>query len=302
MKLFISGHKGLLGSACVRRLGIKHDIITFDGNILDSALFNTWLKWHKPEGVIACAAAVGGVKSNRDNPVRFISENVKLQEAVIGGSHRFGINNLVFIGTSCLFPKNAKVPVKEESLLTGQFEPSVQAYAIAKLAGWALCKAYHDEFGRNYTTACPSNLFGIGDNYGESAHVIPALMSRIKDCMNSGDDLVVWGDGSAVREFLYADDAADAIGVILEKWNKPDVINIGTGVGVSIKELVGHLVEITGFEGSVVWDSTQPSGIPHKTFDISNLKSLGWKQSTNFIDGLKTTWDSFSRNPNPRRK
>ncbi len=297
MKLLVTGHNGLLGSACVRRLGIKHDILIYDGNILDSALFNTWLKWHKPDGIIHCAAKVGGVKSNRDLPVQFISDNLKLQEAVIGEAHRQGINTLVFVATSCLFPKDAPVPVKESSLLTGPFESSVQAYAIAKLAGWALCKAYSEQYGRNYMTVCPSNLYGPRDNYGPSAHVIPALISRMHEAMKNNEGLVVWGDGSAVREFLYADDAADAIGVILEKWNKPDPINIGTGQGTSIKQLVETLSQVMGFDGDITWDVSQPTGIPHKTFDISNLKNLGWSPEWSLKDGLHRTVYQFHTQP-----
>lgn len=297
MKLLVTGHNGLLGSACVRRLGLKHEIITYTGNILDSSLFNTWLKWNKPDGIIHCAAKVGGVKSNRDLPVQFIADNLKLQEAVIGEAHRQGINTVVFVATSCLFPKDAPVPVKESSLLTGPFESSVQAYAIAKLAGWALCKAYAEQYGRNYMTVCPSNLYGPKDNYGPSAHVIPALITRMRDAMKIGEDLVVWGDGTAIREFLYVDDAADAIGVVLEKWNKPDPINLGSGTGTSIKQLVGRLADTMGFFGDITWDVSQPTGIPHKTFDISNLTSLGWAPRWSLEDGLKNTILDFLTQP-----
>lgn len=297
MKILVTGHNGLLGSACVRRLGIRHEIITYNGNILDSSLFNTWLKWHKPDAIVHCAARVGGVKANRDEPVQFISDNLKLQEAVIGEAHRLGINNLVFVATSCLFPKDAPVPVKESSLLTGPFESSVQAYAIAKLAGWALCKAYSEQYGRNYMTVCPSNLYGPKDNYGPSAHVIPALIKRMHAAMKLEEDLVVWGDGSAVREFLYVDDAADAIGVVLEKWNRPDPINLGSGVSTTIRELVKKLSDTLQFKGDVTWDVSQPTGIPRKTFDISNLTSLGWKPRWTLEDGLKNTVFDFLTKP-----
>jgi GDP-L-fucose synthase len=160
-----------------------------------------------------------------------------------------------------------------------------------------MCKAYHDQFGRAYTTACPSNLYGPHDNYGPSAHVIPGLMMRISECMKTGEPLVVWGDGNAIREFLYVDDAADAIGFVLEKWNKPDAINIGTGEGWSIARLVSELTEITGFNGDVIFDTSQPTGIQHKTFDISKLKSLGWIPKTSLMDGLAKTWEDFNKNP-----
>lgn len=297
MKLFISGHNGLLGSACVRRLGLKHEILTYTGNILDSSLFNTWLKWHKPDGIIHCAAKVGGVKSNRDLPVQFIADNLALQEAVIGEAHRQGINNLIFVATSCLFPKDAPIPVKESSLLTGPFEASVQAYAIAKLAGWALAKAYSDQYGRNYMTVAPSNIFGPNDNYGPSGHVVPALMSRMNEAKRLGEDLVVWGDGTATREFIYADDAADAIGVVLEKWNRPDPINIGTGVGTSIKQLVEKMAKVMEFTGDITWDVSQPTGMPHKTFDITNLTNLGWSPKWTLEEGLAHTLYTFHTQP-----
>ncbi len=201
------------------------------------------------------------------------------------------------MATSCLFPKDAPVPVKEPSLLTGPFESSVQAYAIAKLAGWALCKAYAEQYGRNYMTVCPSNLYGPKDNYGPSAHVIPALIKRMHDAMKMEEGLVVWGDGSAIREFLYVDDAADAIGIVLEKWNKPDPINLGSGVGTSIRQLVDKLSETMRFKGDVTWDVSQPTGIPHKTFDISNLKSLGWSPRWSLEDGLKGAVLDFLTQP-----
>lgn len=297
MKLFISGHRGLLGKACIRRLGVKYDIVMFNGDITNEHYFREWFEDVRPNYVINCAAKVGGVRANRDYPVEFITTNLKIQNAVIENSYDYDVEKLIQIGTSCLFPKDAPLPVSEDSLLTGPFDPSVQAYAIAKLAGYALCRAYRDQHGKNFMTASPSNLFGPGDNYGPSAHVIPAIMSRLLDSIRTGGPLVVWGDGTAIREFLYVDDAADALGVVLENWNKPDVINIGTGVGISIRDLVDALIEVTGASNvDVVWDTSQPTGIQNKTFDISKLKSLGWSPSVEFKEGLARTWHDFTHN------
>lgn len=302
MKVLITGHRGLLGRACVKKLVWDHQVVTIDGDLRDPVLVYEWFSNNKPDYVINCAAKVGGVKVNRDLPVDFLADNLAIQSAVIGASHKFEVKKLVSIGTSCLFPKDAPLPVSEDSLLTGPFDPSVQAYAIAKLAGYALCKAYHDQYGKNFMTACPSNLYGPGDNYGPSAHVIPALMSKLKDSIATGKPMTVWGDGSAIREFLYVDDAAEAIATVLEKWNKPDAINVGTGVGISIRELVNTLIEITGARPSVIWDKSQPTGIQNKTFNIAKLTSLGWRAKTNFAMGLDATWQDFIRQKHPRSK
>lgn len=302
MRVYISGHKGLLGSACVRRLGIYHDILTFNGNILDSGNFASWLMAERPDAVIHTAAKVGGVKANRDQPVEFLLQNIKIQNLVIEASALIGVSKLVFIGTSCLYPKDAKIPTKEEYLMTGPFEPSVEAYAIAKLAGYELCKAYSQQHGKLFTTVALSNLYGPGDNYGPSAHVIPALIKRLSDSVKTGEPLQVWGDGTAVRDFLYVDDAADAIGVVLEKWNRPDLINIGSGIGVSLYDLVNILVAIGGGGIKVEWDETQPIGIHKKVMDISKIKGLGWEPAISLLEGLSKTWLDFTNNANLRLK
>ncbi len=301
-KMLITGSRGLLGSACMRKLWHKYDLLVYPDNLLNEAKFRRWMVDNKPKYVIHCAAKVGGVKSNQDNPVEFLDQNLRIQGNVITSSADLGVEKLIFIGTSCLFPRNASIPVKEESLLSGPFEPAVEAYAVAKLAGWRLCKAYAEEYGKNFMTVAPSNLYGMGDNHGNSAHVIPALMSRIKYAIDTNTDLVAWGDGSAIREFLYVDDAAEAIGIVIEKWNSPELINIGTGQGTTIKELVEALQEVSGFKGKIIWDSSQPTGIPKKTFDVSKLTSLGWTPKTNLRQGLEKTWQSFTSTITPRTK
>ncbi len=302
MRVLVTGHRGLLGSACVRRIGLQHEVVVYHGDLTGIIDFQLFLKSSKPDAIIHCAAKVGGVKANRDYPVEFLSQNLKIQSSVIGSAAKLEIPKLVFVGTSCLYPRDTEIPVKESSLMTGPFEPAVEAYSVAKLAGYELCKAFTDEYGFNYGTVCPSNIYGPGDNYGESAHVIPALISRMKAAIDKNEDLTVWGDGSAIREFIYSDDAADAISLVLELEKIPRIMNIGTGAGTSIKDLVFFLTSVSGFNNNVIWDTNQPTGIPKKTFDISKLSSLGWKPRTDLITGLEKTWQNFISNENIRLK
>lgn len=300
MKIFVSGHRGLLGSACVRHFKKNHEVVVFEGDITDLSLFYCWMRQHKPEAIINCAAKVGGVKANRDRPVDFLLGNLLIQNSVIKAAFDFECEKLVFIATSCLYPKFALIPVEEESLLTGKFEPDVQAYAIAKLAGHELCNAYRSQFGKNFTTVAPCNLYGIGDNYGPSAHVIPGLMNRVLECSKSHKPLSVWGDGNQVREFLFADDCAEAIEFVLNKWNSPDLINIGSGLGTSIKILVDLILGVSGIDLDVVYDKTKPIGIYHKTFSVKKIQKLGWGPIHSLEEGLKKTWADFVNNKNPR--
>ncbi len=292
-KVLITGHRGLLGSACIRRLQGEYLVLIYTDNLLDEPKFRRWMVDNKPDLVIHCAARVGGVKANQDDPAGFLENNLRTELTVITSAKDFGVERLVFMGTSCLFPKNTPIPVSEDSLLTGPFEPAVQAYAIAKLAGYELCKSFNYQLGTNFITACPSNLYGPGDNYGPSAHVIPALISRLSASIKSKQPLTVWGDGTAVREFLYVDDAADAIAAILSHPNPPDLINIGTGEGTTIRNLVDLMVWISGSGVKVEWDATKPTGIQEKTFDISRISSLGWLPKTTLSDGLEKTWNNF---------
>lgn len=301
MKILVTGHRGLLGSACVRRLVREHQVIVFEGDLADYYQFRNWVGLEKPDAVIHCAAKVGGVKANRDKPVDFLSQNLKIQSTVIESCAFHAIPRLVFIGTSCLYPRDAKTPVAESALLTGPFEPSVEAYAVAKLAGYEMCNAYARQYGFEYMTVAPCNLYGIGDNFGPSAHVIPAIMLRVREAMENDSDVEIWGDGSATREFLYADDAADAILVTMSKRRR-DIINIGPGCGTTIKEIADMIIKVSGFKGKVKWDPSKPVGIPHKTFDVSLINSLGWKPTTSIEDGLEKTWKSFMSNSSYRCK
>ncbi len=297
-RLLITGHRGLLGSACVRRLVSKYDIMIYIDNLLDEKKFRLWMADNKPDYVIHCAAKVGGVGANLENPTGFLKENLKIQSNVIEASADFKVSKLVFVATSCLYPHFTENPIKEESLFHGPFHPSVEPYAVAKLAGYELCKTYREQYDKNFMTVCPANLYGPNDNYGPSAHVIPSLIKKLQYSIKTGNALEVWGDGSAIREFIYADDAADAIGVVLEKWNSPNLINIGTGIGTSIEDLVYTLFQV--YRGPVVnvyWDKTKPTGIQSKYFDITKIKSLGWEPRISLQEGLKRTVESFIFSP-----
>lgn len=296
-RLLITGHRGLLGSACVREFETDYEIITASN--VDLRNRESTREFFNEIGVIDtvihCAAKVGGVKANQNQPVDFMLENLWMQNNVIEASHDARVSRLCFIGTSCMFPRDAALPVQESSLFTGKLEDSVEAYAIAKIAGWRLCKAYWEQYGDRFITVAPSNLYGPGDNYGPDAHVIPALIRRYHESTIQNKPLEVWGDGTALREFIYSDDVAKAIRVLLEHWNSPEVVNIGTGIGTSIKELISEIVIASPHDSvpKVEWNTDAPTGIPRKTFSIDNLKALGWSPSMSMRDGLKKTWEDF---------
>ncbi len=301
-KMLITGHRGLLGSACARRFSGHFEILSIPTNILDEQKTRSWFSENRPDYVVHAAAKVGGVKANREYPVEFLLDNIKMQNVIIESCYTYGVEKLINVATSCLFPKLAPLPVSEESLLTGPFEPDVEAYAIAKLAGYRLCKAYAEEYSQNYMTVAPCNLYGLNDNYGPSAHVIPALMSRLKKAHEERKPLVVWGDGTAIREFMYADDAANSISYVLHQWNSPELINIGTGIGTNIRSLVEALIDVSGLSVEVQYDTSQPTGIYRKTFSIKKLERLGFGPLFNLREGLLKTWIDFIENPNPRFK
>jgi len=301
MKLLVTGHRGLLGRAVIRQCSDDYQIVTTNCDLRDAKYTKYIFEEHRPDFVINCAARVGGVKANRDEPVEFLTQNLEIQNSVFAAAHAVGVKKLVNVATSCLFPREASVPVKEESLLTGPFEPDVAAYAAAKLAGYFLCRAYRSQYGHHWTTCAPANLYGPNDNYGISAHVVPALIARLDHANANKIPLRVWGSGVAVREFMYVDDAADAIKLVLEKYDSPDLISIGTGVGTSIKELADALVSIMEFEYGVEWDASQPTGIPKKTFDVSKLKALGFVSKTTLQEGLRNTIEDYFYSPNDRR-
>lgn len=296
--LLITGHRGLLGSACIRRFQDDFQIVVSEIDWRDHTKAFSSFEQLLPNYVIHCAARVGGVLANKVKPVDFLLDNLKMQNNVIEAAAIFNVEKLIFVGTSCMFPRDAQVPVVEESLMTGRLEDSVEAYAIAKLAGWRLCKAYNEQVGKKFLTVNPSNIYGIGDNYrADSAHVIPALISRLHQSVQEKSIFTVWGDGSAVREFIYSDDVANAFEVILDKYDSPEVLSCGTGIGHTIKELVETLISIIGEPQRVVWDCGKPTGIPRKTFNVDKLKHLGWEPKVTLREGLKLAYEDFLSNP-----
>lgn len=303
-KILITGHRGLLGSACVRHFleSGTYDVITSGpswsrGSIdwRDEEQTARCIDMIKPDIIIHCAAKVGGVKANKDQPVDFLRDNLRMQTNVITSAHENDVQNLVFIGTSCMFPRDAVLPVSEDSLMTGKLEDSVEAYAIAKIAGWRLCKAYFEQYGRHYITVNPSNIYGLNDNYSARAHVIPALIRRALEARDNLQPLDVWGDGSAVREFIFADDVASAIEAALMHWHSPEVLSIGTGESTTIRDLTELIFQQIGYDGGINWDISQPTGIPRKTFDVHRLMELGWSPKTSLEEGLKVTIQDFIR-------
>lgn len=295
--MLITGHKGLLGSACVRHFKGKCEIITVAGDLRDPGVPRHCMKWNKPDIVINCAAKVGGVKANRDHPVEFMLDNLRIQSNMMESSHDYGVETFIHIASSCMFPKDAALPVQESSLFTGKFEDSVESYALAKIAGWRLAKAYFEQHKDRFLTVAPSNVYGLNDSYGEQAHVIPALMRKYAEACKGGAPFEVWGVGDAVREFIFADDVASAIEAVINKWKTPEIVSIGTGIGTSIRDLVLTMIEVAPLElkpaPHIVWNASQPTGIPRKVFDVSKIKSLGWEPQTTLEDGLRLTWRDF---------
>lgn len=295
-RLLITGSTGLLGSACVREFSNDHEIVNpARVDLRQRERTRQMFDDFKPEIVIHCAAKVGGVKANRDNPVDFMLDNLQMQNNVIEAAHDFKVERLCFIATSCMFPRDADLPVQESSLLTGKLDDSIEAYALAKICAWRLCKAYWEQHGDRFITVAPSNLYGRNDNYGPEAHVIPSLMGKMKAACKNHEPMEVWGDGTAVREFIASDDVASAIRLLLDKWEGPEVVNIGTGIGTTIHQLVTALAITSPYDHvpKVNWNTSAPTGIPRKTFSIDKLTSLGWSPKIGLGEGLKATWKDF---------
>jgi len=298
-KILITGHRGLLGSACVRHFKSRYQVVTSERiDLTQSCAVYRMINVARPDIIIHCAAKVGGVKANRDYPVEFMLQNLRMQSNVMESAHDCGVQTLVHVATSCMFPKDAAMPVEETSLFTGKFEDSVEAYALAKICGWRLAKAFYEQYGRRYLTVAPSNIYGPGDSYSDQAHVIPSLIRRFNQAAHDHQPLEVWGDGTAIREFIYSDDVASAIEAIIEKWDSPEVINIGTGKGTSIAELVSLISLTSPYRDypEIIWNTDQPTGIPRKTFSVRKITSLGWNPSTDLEQGLRATWKDFLTN------
>lgn len=306
MKIFIAGHKGLVGSALVRQAQLNnHELLTQDRSELDLSnrlAVIDFMKKNQPDWVFIAAAKVGGIYANDTYPVDFLLENLKIQNNLIEASYEAKINKLLFLGSSCIFPKVTPQPMDEKALLTGPLEKTNEAYSIAKITGIKLCNAYNRQYGTDYLCVMPSNMYGINDNYHpENAHALPMLLRRIHEEKEKGaKEVLVWGDGTPKREFMFADDLAEACFHLMKSYKASDLhdefINIGTGKDVTIAELVEIIKEVVGFEGKIVYDTSKPNGTPKKLLNVSKINSLGWKSKTSLKVGISKTYQDFLNN------
>jgi GDP-L-fucose synthase len=301
--IFLAGHRGLAGGAVLRALRRRgySNVLTRTREELDleqSAAVRDFLRTTKPEVVIIAAAKVGGIQANHRYPVEFLLQNLLIQNNLISGSYEAGVRKVLFLGSSCIYPKFAPQPIPEESLLTGPLEPTNEAYAIAKIAGIKLCQAYAREYGANFISVMPTNLYGPGDNFNlETSHVLPALLRKAHEAkINRASELVVWGTGRPRREFLHCDDLAEALLFLLGQYNQPEIINVGWETDVSIRELSEIICEITGFSGKLRFDETKPDGTPQKLLSTAKLRELGWEPKISLDEGIRRTYQWFLEN------
>src|SRR5205809_1608785 len=299
-KIFVAGHHGLVGSALVRRLEQEgfHNLPKRDRSQLDLAderAVHNFFGEEKPAIVIVAAARVGGIKANNDYPVEFLLDNLRIQNGIIYAAHKAGVRKLLFVGSSCIYPKFAPQPIPETALLNGPLEPTNEAYAIAKIAGIKLCQAFSREYGANFISVMPTNLYGPNDNFDlETSHVLAALLRKAYEAKkSSARELVVWGTGTPRREFLHVDDCASACLFLLEKYDSPEIINVGCGEDISIHELAELICDVVGFDGELSWDKTKPDGTPRKLLDLSKLRGLGWTPTIPPRHGIAQTYEWF---------
>ena len=299
-KVFVAGHRGMVGSAIVRRLqraGFEN-ILTRSRqelDLMDRAAVRGFFEAERPNYVVDAAARVGGIAANFEKPVEFLIENLTIQNNVIQAAADFGVTKLLFLGSSCIYPKLAPQPLTEDALLTGPLEPTNDAYAIAKIAGIKLCQAYAREYGKNFISGMPTNLYGPNDNFDlHTSHVLPALIRKVHEAKECGaKEVSVWGSGTPRREFLHVDDLADACFFLLENYNSPEIVNIGCGEDVSIKELAETVCEVLGFQGSLVFDASKPDGTPRKLMNVGRLLGLGWKPRIGLKEGIRDAYEWF---------
>jgi GDP-L-fucose synthase len=301
--IFLAGHRGLVGSAIERRLTSEGfaRLLTrsrAELDLTDAAMVEAFFAKNKPAYVIAAAAKVGGIKANNEQPVEFLLANLQIQNNLIRAAYEHGARKLLFLGSSCIYPKLAPQPIPESALLGGRLEPTNEAYAIAKIAGIKLCQAYNREYGANFISAMPTNLYGPNDNFDlATSHVLAALLRKAHEAKNSGArEIVVWGSGRPRREFLHVDDLASACVFLLRNYDSPEIINVGAGRDISIRELAELICEVVGFSGGLSWDASQPDGTPRKLLDVSKIHSLGWEAGISLRDGIARTYEWFQQN------
>ena len=299
-RIFVTGHRGMVGSALVRRLkeGGYDQLITASRaelDLLDQRAVHAFLAEHRPDYIFIAAAKVGGIQANNLYRADFLYQNLMIEANLIHGAHLAGVQRLMFLGSSCIYPKLAPQPLTEDSLLTGPLEPTNEPYAIAKIAGIKLCEAYNAQFKRQYVSVMPTNLYGPNDNYDlQSSHVLPALIRKCHEAKLRGDaELVVWGSGAPLREFLYVDDLADACVFLMEQGYDGPLVNVGCGTDVTIRELAETVMKVVGFEGRIVFDASKPDGTPRKLMSVERLHSLGWQAMTSLEDGIRLAYADF---------
>lgn len=299
-KIYVAGHRGLVGSAIVRGLKAKGytNIIGkthAELDLMDNVAVEEFFKTEKPEYVFLAAAKVGGIYANATYPADFIFQNLQIQQNVIGNAFKYNVKKLMFLGSSCIYPKMCPQPIKEEYLLSGYLEETNEAYALAKISGLKMCQFFNKQYGTNYISVMPTNLYGPYDNFsGINSHVMPALIRRFHEAkVNNAPEVVVWGSGTPLREFLYSEDMADACIYLMETYEGNDFFNIGTGKEITIKGLAELIKEVVGYEGKIVWDSTKPDGTPRKLLDVSRLEKAGWRYKVELEDGVKMAYQWF---------
>ncbi|CAB4711858.1 MAG: NAD-dependent epimerase/dehydratase family protein [Actinobacteria bacterium] len=299
-RIFVAGHRGLVGSAIVRRLesaGYTNlQVATREQlDLRDQAAVNYWFRDHRPEYVYLVAGTVGGILANSTRPAEFLYDNLMIHGTVVEAARQIGTTKLLYLGSSCIYPREAPQPMTEEALLTSPLEPTNEPYAIAKIAGIKLCSAYRRQYGCNFISAMPTNLYGPGDNFDlDSSHVLPALMRKFHEAKLSGQsDVTIWGTGSPRREFLHVDDLADACVFLMDHYDGEQHVNVGTGVDVTIKELAEMVGQVVHPNSRLVFDTTKPDGSPRKLLDVNKLAGIGWTASTGLADGIRSTYEWF---------
>jgi GDP-L-fucose synthase len=297
--IWVAGHRGMVGSAVCRQLENEDCNIIKAGrgevNLVNQAEVNDWMNAVKPDAIVLAAAKVGGIQANNNFPVDFLYENLMIEANIIHAAHLNNVERMLFLGSSCIYPRLADQPIKENSLLSGALEPTNEWYAIAKITGIKLIQAYRKQYGYDWISAMPTNLYGPGDNYDlNSSHVLPALLRKFHEAkMSKSSEVTVWGSGKPLREFMHCDDLANALLFLLENYSDYEHINVGSGGEVSIRELVGVIAEVVGYDAKIVWDESKPDGTPRKLMDTSNLHNLGWKDQRSLFDGISHTYESW---------
>ena len=301
--IYLAGHNGLVGSALLRELRKQgyERIITKSHKELDLTVkekVEEFFKEEKPEYVFLAAAKVGGINANNKYPADFIYQNLEIQNNVIHTAYKYGVKKLMFLGSSCIYPRVCKQPIKEEYLLSDYLEPTNEAYAVAKIAGIKMCQSYNKQYETNFVSVMPTNLYGPNDNFDfESSHVLPALISKFHEAKIKGLSFVeLWGDGSPMREFMYVEDMADACIFLMNNYDSGEIVNIGTGKDITIKELADSIKAVTSYDGEIRWNKEMPNGTPRKLLDVGKLTGLGWKYKTELYEGIAKTYDWYKNN------